>query len=79
MLQFVNDNIKLYNVQEHGLHLTEAREGRPTTTIPSPSHILLIFSSEPHRNPRPLNIIFLNVQSLQIKIFFENLATLGHK
>ena len=29
------------------------REERPTTAIPSPSHILLIFSSEPPRNPRP--------------------------
>ena len=34
------------------------RGGRPTTTIPSPNHILIIFSSEPHRHPRPSNIIF---------------------
>ena len=34
------------------------RGGRPTTLISSPSHILLIFSSEPPRNPRPFNIIF---------------------
>ena len=35
-----------------------ARGGRPTTSISSPSHILLIFSSEPPRNLRPFNIIF---------------------
>ena len=34
------------------------RGGRPTTTISSPSHILLIFSSEPHGNHRPSNIFF---------------------
>ena len=31
------------------------RGGRPTTSISSPNHILIIFSSEPHRNPRPFN------------------------
>ena len=31
-----------------------ARGGRPATTISHPSHILLIFSSEPPRNPRPV-------------------------
>ena len=34
------------------------RGGRPTTSISSSNHILLIFSSEPHRNHRPFNIIF---------------------
>ena len=34
------------------------RGGRPITSISSPNHILLIFSSEPPWNPRPLNIIF---------------------
>ena len=33
------------------------RGGRPTTTS-RPSHILLIFSSEPPRNPRPYSIFF---------------------
>ena len=49
------------------------RGGRPTTSISSPNHILIIFSSEPLRNPRPFNIIFEN------KYIFKNLATLGHK
>ena len=34
------------------------RGGRPATPFSSPSHILLIFSSEPPLNPRPFNIIF---------------------
>ena len=55
------------------------RGGRPTTSISSPNHILIIFSSEPHRNPRPFNIIFLSVRSLKINTFFKNMATLGHK
>ena len=33
------------------------RGGRPTITISRPSHILIIFSSEPPQNPRPSNII----------------------
>ena len=37
------------------------RGGRPTTSISSPNHSLLIFSSEPNRNPRPFNIIFFKV------------------
>ena len=53
------------------------RGGRTTTTIPSPSHILLILSSEPPRNPRPFKYIFLCVQSFKMRILFENLATLG--
>ena len=35
------------------------RGGRPATTISRPSHILLIFSSETPRNPRPSTIIRL--------------------
>ena len=34
------------------------RGGGTATTIYSPSHILLILSSEPPLNPRPSNIIF---------------------
>ena len=34
------------------------RGGRPAITISRPSHILLLFSFEPSRNPRPSNIIF---------------------
>ena len=41
----------------------KGRGGRPATTISIPSHILLIFSSEPPLNPRPSNIIFLKVSS----------------
>ena len=33
------------------------RGGRPTRTISCPSHILLIFLSEPPRNPHTFNII----------------------
>ena len=38
-----------------------------------------IFSSEPPRNPRPSNIIFLKCSILQVKIFFKNPVTLEHK
>ena len=34
------------------------RKGRPATKISCASHILLIFSFEPPRNPRPSNLIF---------------------
>ena len=34
------------------------RGGKPATTIFRPSHILLNFSFEPPRNPRPFNIYF---------------------
>ena len=54
------------------------RGGRPATTISSPSHILLIFSSEPPRNPRPSKIIFLKCSILQDKIFFKNPVKLEH-
>ena len=47
------------------------RGGRPATTIYSPSHILLIFSSEPPRNPRPSNIIFQKCLCLQDKTICE--------
>ena len=59
--------------------LPHTRGGRPTTSISSPNHILLIVSSEPPWNPRPFNIIFLSVRSLKINTFFKNMATLGHK
>ena len=36
-----------------------SRGGRPATTIFSPSHILLIFSSEPPLNLRPSNIVLI--------------------
>ena len=49
-------------------HLT--RGGRPATTISSPSHILLIFSSEPSRNPRPSNFIVFKCLILQDKTIF---------
>ena len=39
------------------------RGGRPTTSISSPNHILIIFSSEPHRNPRPSIIMCLKVSN----------------
>ena len=55
------------------------RVGRPTQKISRPRHILLIFSSEPPRNPRPFNIIFLSVYSSKIKQFLKNQATLGHE
>ena len=44
--------------------VNSARGGRPTTPISSPNHILIIFSSEPHRNPRPFNI--------NVAIFLKN-------
>ena len=40
-----------------------SRGGRPATIISSPSHILLIFSSEPSRNPRPSIIMCLKVSN----------------
>ena len=39
---------------------------RPATKISSPSHILLIFSSEPPRNPRPSLFKFLNLEDKAI-------------
>ena len=56
-----------------------SRRGRPATTISSPSHIILIFSSDPPRNPRPSNIIFLNIYFSKIKQFFKDRVTLEHK
>jgi len=50
------------------LNFTSMREGRSESTISSPSHILLIFSSKPPQNPRPSNI-FLSVLSSKIKFF----------
>ena len=46
------------------LHISSCcltRGRRPATTISSPSHILLIFSSEPPLNPCPYSIIFKSV------------------
>ena len=42
-------------------HKSRTRGGRPTTSISSAIHILIIFLSEQHRNPRPYNIIFFQV------------------
>ena len=47
-----------------------ARRGRPTPTIPSPSHILLIFSFEPPRNLRPFKNIFFKCPILEDKNIF---------
>ena len=55
------------------------RGGRATTSISSPKHILINFSSEPHRNPRPFNNIFLKCPILENKYIFKNMATLGHR
>jgi len=49
----------------------ESRGGRPTISISSPNHILLIFSSEPPRNPRPFNIIFFKCLILPDKTIFK--------
>ena len=50
---------------------TVRRGGRPTTSISSPNHILVIFSSEPYQNPRPFNI---SVRSLKINTFLKNMG-----
>ena len=50
--------------------LGNTRGGRPTTSISSPNHILIIFSSEPHQNPRPFNIIFISI-SIYILNYFR--------
>ena len=42
-----------------------------------PSHVLLIFSSEPSSNSRPSIIMFLKCQLREDKLFFKYLATLG--
>ena len=76
----VLDNICSKEVLEKDIKcFVEKRGGRPSTSISSPNHIFIIFSSEPHRNPCPFNIIFLSVWSLKINTFFKNMATLGHK
>ena len=61
----------IYRVTHKGSDFRDdwTRGGRPATTISSPSHILLIFSSEPPQNPRPSNIIFLKCLILQDKFF----------
>ena len=46
---------------DHQYSFSQSRGGRPVTTISRLSHILLIFSSEPPRNPRPLIIMCLKV------------------
>ena len=50
-----------------------SRGGRPATTIFSPSHILLIFSSEPPLNPRPSNIVIneIDPELSTRKLFFS--------
>ena len=63
-----------------GISNEEFTEGRKANHInSSPNHILLIFSSEPPRNPRPFNIIFFKCPILENKCIFKNMATLGHK
>ena len=52
---FINVSLSL---RIYTLTKRSARGGRPATTISRPSHILLIFLSEPPRNPRPFNVIF---------------------
>ena len=49
---------------------TLARGGRPATTTSRPIHNLLIFSSEPPRNPRPSNIIIVQCQIFEDKTIF---------
>ena len=50
--------------------LCQTRGGRPTTSISSLNHILIIFSSEPPQNPRPFNIIFFKCPILENKYIF---------
>ena len=51
--------------------MSQKRGGGPATTISSPSHIFLIFSSEPPRNPRPSIIMCFKVlNSLRYNYFF---------
>ena len=52
------------------LYFTSTRGGKPAITIFSPSHILIIFSSEPPQNPRPFNIVFFKRLIFQDKTFF---------
>ena len=77
------DIIKFFFIERHFKegHFIEhfMRGGRPATTVSRPSHILLIFSSEPPRNPRPSIIIYFKVSNFEDKTIFFNLATLGHK
>jgi len=55
-------------------------ERRTAATISRQSHILLIFSSEPPRNPRPLIVMSFEVsESRRLNYFFKNLATSVHK
>ena len=55
--QFILDKNLIYTLKAHQLLqvqcMSSTRGGRPPTPISLPSHILLIFSSEPPRNPRP--------------------------
>ena len=55
----------IYRVTHKGSDFRDdwTRGGRPATTISSPSHILLIFSSEPPRNPRPSIIMCFKVSN----------------
>ena len=66
--------ISLYNCWVN-FNYQLTRGGRPATTISSPNHILLIFSSEPPRNPRPLIIMCFQLSNSWDKtIFFKNLV-----
>ena len=65
--------IYLYiHINEKKRTLGVTRGSRPTTTNSRPSHILLIFSSVPPRNPRPFNIILLKCLILPVKIWNWN-------
>ena len=66
--QFITDACLLF----YNVYCLEGIERgvKPATTISSLSHILLIFSSEPPRNPRPSNIFLLKCSILQDKTIF---------
>ena len=57
-------------------HIT--REGRTATTIPSPSQILLIFLSEPPRNPRPFKKKFYVSNSSTWEYFLKSWPSSPH-
>ena len=56
--------------QEHSVGSTSG--GRPATTTSRLSHILLIFSSKPPRNPRPSIIMCFKFPILEDKTIFFN-------
>ena len=65
-IPFISSLVPLKSIEQ-----SRVREGRPATTISSPSHNFFIFSSEPPRNPRSSNIIFLTCLILQDKSIFQ--------